>query len=128
MVTVTNFMERQRKDGSSFVVLEITGGLELVQSSSSGSFYATVRKCTIPSTFSVEIAKGMIGTQISGDIVRVEVPAYEYINKRTGEVMTLQHGYSYQPEGSLSLIGQSRVTDLEEETTTRKIILNAIQH
>jgi hypothetical protein len=121
-------MERQRKDGSSFVVLEITGGLELVQSSSSGSFYATVRKCTIPSTFSVEIAKVMIGTQISGDIVRVEVPAYEYVNKRTGEVMKLQHGYSYQPEGSLSLIGQSRVTDLEEETTPRKIILNAIQH
>ena len=128
MVTVTNFMERQRKDGSSFVVLEITGGLELVQSSSTGSFYATVRKCTIPSTFSVEIAKGMIGTQISGDIVRVEVPSYEYINKRSGEVMTLQHGYSYQPEGSLSLIGQSRVTDLEEESIPRKIILNAMQH
>jgi hypothetical protein len=128
MVTVSNFMERQRKDGSSFVVLEITGGLELVQSSSTGSFYATVRKCIIPSTFSAEIAKNMIGTQISGDIVRVEVPAYEYVNKRTGEVMTLYHGYSYQPEGSLNLIGQSRVTDLEEESTPRKIIINAPQH
>jgi hypothetical protein len=112
MVTVTNFLERQRKDGSSFVVLEITGGLELVQSSSSGNFYATIRKCTIPSTFSVEIAKTLIGTQISGDIVRVEVPAYEYVNKRTGEIMTLQHGYSYRPEGSMELIGQTQVSEL----------------
>ncbi len=51
MVTVTGFMERQRKDGSSFIVLEITGSLELIQSSTSGNFYASVRKCTIPSTF-----------------------------------------------------------------------------
>ena len=125
MVTVTNFLERQRKDGSSFVVREITGGLELVQSSSSGNFYATVRKCTIPSKFSVEIAKSMIGSQISGEIVRVEVPEYEYVNKRTGEVMTLTHGYSYRPEGSFSLIGQARVTDLEMEAPEKKFILKA---
>ena len=113
MVTVTGFMERHRKDGSSFIVLEITGGLELIQSSNTGNFYATVRKCTIPSTFDENVAKGLIGSQISGDIVRVNVPAYEYINKRTGEIMSLNHGFSYQPEGSMSLIGQSRVTDME---------------
>ncbi|MBU3714100.1 MAG: hypothetical protein FGM46_04050 [Ferruginibacter sp.] len=115
MVTISNFMERQRKDGSSFIVLKITGGLELVQSSSTGNFYATVRKCTIPSTFSAEVAKTLVGTQISGNIVRVNVPSYEYVNKRTGEIMQLQHGYSYQPEGSMALIGQARVTDLEIE-------------
>ncbi len=113
MVTVTGFMERKRKDGSKFIVLEITGGLELIQSSNTGNFYATVRKCSIPSTFDENVAKGLIGSQISGDIVRVNVPAYEYINKRTGEIMTLNHGFSYQPEGSMSLIGQARVTDME---------------
>ena len=127
MVTVTNYMERLRKDGSSFIVLEITGGLELIQSSTSGNFYATVRKCTIPSTFDENVAKGLIGSQIPGDIVRVNVPPYEYINKRTGEVMTLQHGYSYQPEGSMSLIGQARVTDMEMETPDNKYILKAPQ-
>jgi len=127
MVTVTGFMERQRKDGSSFIVLEITGGVELVQSSSSGSFYATVRKCSIPSTFDENVAKGLIGSQLSGDIVRVNVPAYEYINKRTGEVMSLQHAYSYQPEGSMSLMGQARVTDMEMEAPDQKYILKAPQ-
>ena len=113
MVTVTNYMERMRKDGSSFIVLEITGGVELVQSSNTGNFYATVKKCSIPSTFNENVAKGLIGSQIPGDIVRVNVPAYEYINKRTGEIMSLQHAYSYQPEGSMSLMGQARVTDME---------------
>jgi hypothetical protein len=32
MVTVTNCLERQRKDGTQFAVLEISGGVELVQS------------------------------------------------------------------------------------------------
>ena len=112
MVQVTGFVERQRKDGSQFIALEITGGLELVQSSSSGSFYATVRKCTIPSTFSVEIAKSLIGTQIPGNIVKVEVDGYDYINIRTGEMMKLHHSYAYRPEGSMELIGQTQVSDL----------------
>jgi hypothetical protein len=112
MVQVTGFVERQRKDGSQFIALEITGGLELVQSSASGNFYATVRKCTIPSTFSVEIAKSLIGTQIPGNIVRVEVDGYDYINIRTGEMMKLHHSYAYRPEGSMELIGQTQVSDL----------------
>jgi hypothetical protein len=112
MVTVTGYLERERKDGSSFVVLEITGGLELVQSSSSGNYYATVRKCTIPSTFSAEIAKSIIGQQIPGDIVRVSVDPYQYVNKRTGEIMQLQHSYAYRPEGSMELIGQTQVSEL----------------
>ncbi len=111
MVTVTNYLERLRKDGSSFVVLEISGGLELVQSSTSGNFYATMRKCTIPSTFSADIAKTIVGQQIPGEIVRVNVDPYEYVNKRTGEVMRLQHSYAYRPVGSLELIGQTPVSE-----------------
>jgi hypothetical protein len=59
MVTVSNYALRVRKDGSTFVVLELTGGLEIIQSSNTGKHYATVRKCTIPSTFSEEVAKLM---------------------------------------------------------------------
>lgn len=113
MVTVTGFMERKRKDGSSFIVLEITGGVELVQSSNTGNFYATVRKCSIPSTFDENVAKGLIGSQIPGDIVRVSVDPYNYVNKRTGQIMQLQHSYAYRPEGSLELIGQTQINELE---------------
>mgnify|MGYP000315146524 CR=1 FL=1 len=58
MVTITSYVPRTRKDGTTFIALEITGGVELVQSSNTGNFYATVRKCTIPSTFDENIAKG----------------------------------------------------------------------
>ncbi len=51
MVTVSSYNIRTRKDGTTFIALEITGGVELVQSATSGKFYATVRKCSIPSTF-----------------------------------------------------------------------------
>ena len=112
MVQITNYLERQRKDGSSFIVLEITGGVELVQSTNSGGFYATVRKCTIPSTFDASVAQKLIGSEIPGQIVRVPVDPYEYINKRTGEVMQLQHSYAYRPEGSMDLIGQTPVQEL----------------
>ena len=31
MVTVTGYNERQRKDGTTFIALEITGGAELIR-------------------------------------------------------------------------------------------------
>jgi len=112
MVTVTNYFERTRKDGTTFIALEISGGVELVQSNSSGKFYATFRKTSVPSTFDETIAKGLIGTQMKGDVVRVQVESYDFIDKRTGEVMTLQHSYAYQPEGSVELIGQTQVLEM----------------
>ena len=112
MVQVTGFIERTKKDGSTFIALEISGGLELVQSGNTGRFYATVKKTSIPSTFNELVAKSLIGTQMPGNIVRVTVDPYNYLNKKTGEVIQLQHSYSYQPEGSMELIGQTQVSEL----------------
>jgi hypothetical protein len=113
MVQVTNFHEVETKDGKTFISLELTGGLELIQSQTTGKMYATVRKCRIASTFDANVAKMMLGTQLDGDIVRVETDPYDYVNKRTGEVMSLQHSYSYRPKGSLELIGESRVQEIQ---------------
>ena len=55
MVKVTNYAVRERKDGTTFIALEITGGLEIQQSQTTGNFYATVKKCSIPSTFDENI-------------------------------------------------------------------------
>ena len=91
MVTVSSYSVRTRKDGTTFIALELSGGVELVQSNNSGKFYATVRKTSIPSTFNETIAKGLIGSQMPGSIVRVQVDPYQFVNQRTGEVLTLQH-------------------------------------
>lgn len=113
MVQVTNFHEVETKEGKTFISLELTGGLELIQSQKTGKFYATVRKCRVPSTFDANIAKMMVGTQMDGDIVRVETNPYEFLNRRTGELMTLQHSYAYRPSGSAEIVGHTQVQEIQ---------------
>jgi len=113
MVKVTGYNIRERKDRTTFVTLELTGGLELVQSETTGKFYATIRKCNIPSTFSEQIAKMMVGTEIEGEVIRIAVDPYEFVNPKTGELITLQHSYAYRPKGAVELIGHTKVNNLE---------------
>ena len=116
MVIVSDYMEKvNATSGQTFVLLELSGGLELVQSQNTGKFYATSRKCRIPSTFSADVAKLMVGQQIEGDIVRVESDPYEYTNKTTGEIITLAHSYAYRPKGSMELLGESRLEVVDEK-------------
>jgi hypothetical protein len=112
MVTVTNALERVKKDGTTFPVLEISGGAELVLSQTTQRYYATVRKCTIPFTGTMEVAKMLIGQKIEGEIVKVICEPYSFTNPRTGEVLQLQHGYSYRPKDSQDLVGHTRVQEL----------------
>jgi hypothetical protein len=112
MVTVSNALERQRKDGTRFPVLEISGGVELVLSQKSQRYYACVRRCTVPFTGTLEVAKMLIGQKIDGEVVRVIVPPYEITNKDTGEVNVFQHGYAYRPKDSQDLVGHSQVLEV----------------
>jgi hypothetical protein len=98
MVTVSTYHIRTNKDGKSFIALELQGDMELVQSMETGRFYATAKRCSITSTFNEETAKTLIGKQMPGTIQRVEAEAYEYTVPETGEVILLQHTYSYVPE------------------------------
>ena len=62
MITVTGYSERTRKDGTTFIALELSGGVELVQSNNTGKFYATVRKTSIPSTFAISCGSETVAT------------------------------------------------------------------
>jgi hypothetical protein len=116
MVIVTDVIEKINSQSEKpFVLLEISGGLEMVQSQGTGKFYATMRKCRVPSTFNLDVAKMLIGTTIPGTVVRVEVEGYEYTVPSTGEVIKLAHSYAYQPEGSMELMGQTNVELIEDE-------------
>lgn len=98
MVTVTNFFVRKNNEGKSFVALELSGDIEMIQSAQTGRFYASAKRCTVSSVFSEEMAKTLIGKQLPGRIERVECDAYEYTVKETGEVLSLMHTYTYVPE------------------------------
>lgn len=113
MVTVTGYAERTRKDGSTFIALEITGGVELIQSSTTGRYYATVRKCSIPSTFNAIVAEAMIGQKLPGEVVKVITEPYDFVNPRTGELMKLQHSYAYSQDSKVeNAIGHTRVHEV----------------
>ena len=100
MVTVIDFAKRQTKDGREFFALILQGGLSLVQSQNTGNFYATVKKCSIPSTFDEETAKSMVGEQVPGNVERMSCDAYQWTNQETGEVLELSHRWVYVPEGA----------------------------
>src|SRR5687768_3240275 len=100
MVKVTNASERTSENGP-FVILELTGDLEMVQSSNTGRFYGTVRKCSVSATVDLATAKGFIGKQIPGSIVRVRAEPYDYALPETGEVIKLAHRYDYIPSDAM---------------------------
>jgi hypothetical protein len=99
MVIVKDIAKRKCSDGREFVALILQGGLSLVQSKTTGNFYATVKQCSIPSTFDESTAKGFIGERIPGSVVRKECETYQWTNKETDEVIELAHRWVYVPEG-----------------------------
>jgi hypothetical protein len=100
MVEVKDFSVRTTKDGRQFVALILQGGLSLVQSRQSGNYYATVKQCSIPSTFDENTAKAMIGEKVPGSVQRKQCKPYEFTSKSTGEILTLDYRWVYVPEGA----------------------------
>ena len=95
MVTVIDYAVRKDSDGDEFVVLILQGDVTLVQSQSTGKFYATVYKTTMSTTFKEDVASKMVGKELPGEIVKIECVPYEYTNRETGEVETLSHTFQY---------------------------------
>ena len=100
MVTVTNYALRKTSEGREFYVLVLQGGLSLVQSQKNGNYYATVKQCSIPSTFDEATAKAMVGQEIPGSVQRKSCESYSWTNKESGEVIELSHRWVYLPEGA----------------------------
>ncbi len=118
MVTISGYKVRENKEGNTFVALVLTGSVELIQSAQSGNWYATVRKCSMPSTMDETVAKLSVGQQMPGNIVRVACESYSYTVKRTGETISLGYRYGYQPEGSKEIIGEGEV-EVEQPAPVR---------
>jgi hypothetical protein len=98
MVTVISYQLSENAEGKTFVSLKLQGDVEAIQSQQTGRFYLTAKTCLIPSTFDEQTAKGLVGSQLPGDVVRVYCDPYEYTVKGTEETLTLSHRYEYQPE------------------------------
>ena len=98
MVRIINYKERQKEDGDTFFVLELQGGIEMVQSKETGNFYATAKRAFMPSTFDEQTCSALIGTEMPGTILKEECEPFNYVVKETGEEITLHHRWVYAPE------------------------------
>jgi len=122
MVTVKDFVIRQTKDGREFIALILQGGLSLVQSKITGNFYATVKQCSIPSTFDETTAKAMIGEKVPGSVVKKQCKPYEFTSKTTGEILKLDYRWVYVPEGSTP---EEAIFEGEPEVVEQKPLMPA---
>jgi len=98
MVRIINYKQRDKEDGTSFFVLELQGGIEMVKSKETGNFYATAKKAFIPSTFDEQVCNGLIGTEMPGNIIKEDCEPFTYVIKETGEEVTLNHRWVYNTE------------------------------
>lgn len=97
MVRIINYKRRESADGE-FFVLEVSGGIEMVKSKTTGMYYATTKKATVTSTFDEETCISLIGMDMPGKIEKVECEPYEYTLQETGEILVLHHRNTYVPE------------------------------
>lgn len=98
MVRIIGYKERQKEDGTSFFVLELQGGIEMVMSKITGSFYATAKRAFIPSTFDEQTCTALVGTEMAGSIIKETCESFEYVVKETGEEITMNHRWVYVTE------------------------------
>lgn len=100
MVTVIDFAQRRNLEGKEFYSLMLQGGITILKSKSSGNFYATAQRCSIPSTFDEQTCKAMIGEKIPGSIQKQSCETYEITNRETGEIIEMNYRWVYLPEGA----------------------------
>lgn len=122
MLRIVNFNQRESEDGSTFFALTIQGGVELVKSKATGNFYATARKTSITSTFDEDTCKALLGSEISGKIVKQDCEPYEMTIKETGEVIELSHRYEYVPDAPSAKedISDSTIDDFVSSTSLQE--------
>ncbi|PHN94732.1 hypothetical protein CSC80_05130 [Maribacter sp. 6B07] len=95
MVKVIDYETRLNDLGEGFNVLIVQGGLTPVVSKETGKTYLTVKKASLPCTFDEDTCKEIIGESLEGEILKVECEPFSYINKETGDTITMSYRYEF---------------------------------
>jgi len=124
MVRIVNYQRRVSEEGKEFFTLELQGGIEMVKSVQSGKFYLTARKVSMSTTFDENVCQSLIGTELPGEVKKVNCEPYEYTVKDTGEIIMLSHRYEYfDSEETVAKVEKSGTT--VDEFMSRNPIGNA---
>lgn len=97
MVKIIDVKPSVNSEGKEYFSFLVMGGIEPVLSQQSGRYYLTARTSLVATTFDEPIARGFIGSQLPGEVVREDCEPYDFTTS-SGEVISLSHRYQYQPE------------------------------
>ncbi len=100
MLTIIDYSLKTNQKGEGFYALILQGGLEMVKSKVTERYYATLKKCSISSTFDEPTAKAMVGEKLAGSIQKQSCEPYSFVAKETGEIIEMTHRWVYLPEGA----------------------------
>jgi hypothetical protein len=95
MVTIVGFEKKRSKNGGSFLVLTVEGGVKVERSESTGNWFAQTLKTNILASMDEATAKALIGSQLPGKIVKKRCSPYTYVIPNTGEERVLEYTYEY---------------------------------
>ena len=112
MVRIVDYKTYQNDDGEDFFVLVVQGGLAAVKSKVSGKVYLTKQTARVSCTFDEETCKSLIGTEIPGQIRKMEVEPFEYTDEETGELRVINFRNQFISEEEAVLFDNIQ----EEET------------
>lgn len=99
MVTIVDYSLKTNSEGKEFFALVLQGGIEMVKSRNTEKYYATSKKCLIPSTFDEQTCKSVVGEKLPGSIQKRPCEPFEYTVHETGEVIEMNYRWQYLPEG-----------------------------
>ncbi|GFD92336.1 hypothetical protein KUL156_54080 [Alteromonas sp. KUL156] len=94
MVTVKNYEFRENSKGEKFLVLVLEGSVMPIRSKS-GKVYFSAKRATVPCSMDEEACKSIIGSTFPGDIVKKEVPEYDFVIPETKETIKLTYKWEY---------------------------------
>lgn len=89
MVRIVDYKTYQNEDGEEFFALVVHGGISAVKSRETGKTYLTKQTARVSCTFDEETCKSLIGSEIPGRIIKVDVEPFEYAIPESGEIITL---------------------------------------
>ncbi len=95
MVTITGYTKKESATGGKFIVLHLEGGLQMVRSEDTGTWFASALKSNIIASVDEKTCRSLIGTQIPGSIIKQKVTPYKYTVPSTGEERMLDYRYEY---------------------------------
>jgi hypothetical protein len=85
------------KTKEEYNVVVLQGNVEIQKSQSSGKFYLGSKTISIPTTLNQNEAKKLIGSSISGEIVKVDCPEYLVPVPNSTRKLKINHTFEYSP-------------------------------